>query len=149
MAKINLLPWRDELREQKKKQFIAICIGVALIGLVTALLTWFYFDHKLEDQEQANQLVTSTNQNLDTQLKSLEGLQERRNAIIERMKLIQGLQLFVWSMNWYVSFQRKCILRNSCVWGINLPLKVKQKVQILLQSYCAVWKHLNGIVMHL
>ena len=70
MAKINLLPWRDELREQKKKQFIAICIGVALIGLVTALLTWFYFDHKLEDQEQANQLVTSTNQNLDTQLKS-------------------------------------------------------------------------------
>ena len=46
MAKINLLPWRDELREQKKKQFIAICIGVALIGLVTALLTWFYFDHK-------------------------------------------------------------------------------------------------------
>ena len=92
MAKINLLPWRDELREQKKKQFIAICIGVALIGLVAALLTWFYFDHKLEDQEQANQLVTSTNQNLDTQLKSLEGLQERRNAIIERMKLIQGLQ---------------------------------------------------------
>lgn len=92
MAKINLLPWRDELREQKKKQFVAICVGVALIGLVTVLLAWFYFDHKLEDQEQANQLVTSTNQNLDTQLKTLDGLQERRNAIIERMKLIQGLQ---------------------------------------------------------
>jgi len=92
MAKINLLPWRDELREQKKKQFIAVCIGVALIGLIAILLTWFYFDHKLEDQEQANQLVTSTNQNLDAQLKSLDGLQERRNAIIDRMKLIQGLQ---------------------------------------------------------
>ena len=92
MAKINLLPWRDELREQKKKQFVAICVGVALIGLVSVLLAWFYFDHKLEDQEQANQLVTSTNQNLDTQLKTLDGLQERRNAIIERMKLIQGLQ---------------------------------------------------------
>jgi type IV pilus assembly protein PilN len=51
-----------------------------------------YFDHKLNDQEQANQLIVSTNQNLDTQLKSLDGLQERRNAIIERMKLIQGLQ---------------------------------------------------------
>ena len=92
MAKINLLPWRDELREQKKKQFVAICVGVALFCLVTVLLAWFYFDHKLEDQEQANQLVTSTNQNLDTQLKTLDGLQERRNAIIERMKLIQGLQ---------------------------------------------------------
>ncbi len=34
----------------------------------------------------------STNQNLDQQLKSLDGLQEKRNQIIERMKLIQGLQ---------------------------------------------------------
>ena len=92
MAKINLLPWRDELREQRKKQFVAICVGVALIGLLTVLLTWFFFNQQLEDQEQANQLVTSTNQNLDTQLKTLDGLQERRNAIIERMKLIQGLQ---------------------------------------------------------
>ena len=92
MARINLLPWRDELREQRKKQFVAICVGVSLIGLLTVLLTWFFFNQQLEDQEHANQLVTSTNQNLDTQLKTLDGLQERRNAIIERMKLIQGLQ---------------------------------------------------------
>ncbi|WP_445116784.1 PilN domain-containing protein [Acinetobacter sp. WZC-1] len=92
MAKINLLPWRDELRERRKKQFIVICIGVALLGLVAVMLAWAYFDHKLNDQEQANQLISSTNQNLDTQLKTLDGLQERRNAIIERMKLIQGLQ---------------------------------------------------------
>jgi type IV pilus assembly protein PilN len=54
--------------------------------------SWFYYDQKLQDQEQANQLIISTNQNLDVQLKSLEGLQEQRNAIVERMKLIQGLQ---------------------------------------------------------
>ena len=92
MAKINLLPWRDELREQRKKQFIAMCVGVAILGLVTVMLTWLYFDHKLNDQEQANQLITSTNQTLDSQLKTLDGMQERRNAIIERMKLIQGLE---------------------------------------------------------
>ena len=92
MAKINLLPWRDELREQRKKQFIAMCVGVAILGLVAVMLAWLYFDHKLSDQEQANQLITSTNQTLDSQLKTLDGLQERRNAIIERMKLIQGLE---------------------------------------------------------
>ena len=92
MAKINLLPWRDELREQKKKQFISMCIFVALLALAAVVLAWFYYDHVLEDQEQANQLIVSTNQNLDTQLKTLDGLQERRNAVIERMKLIQGLQ---------------------------------------------------------
>ena len=92
MARINLLPWRDELREKRKKEFIAICIGAALIGVLAIALAWFYYNHKLEDQEQANQLITSTNQNLDVQLKSLEGLEKQRDAIIERMKLIQGLQ---------------------------------------------------------
>ncbi len=92
MARINLLPWRDELREKRKKEFIAVCIAAALIGVMTVALAWFYYAHKLEDQEQANQLITSTNQNLDVQLKSLEGLENQRNAIIERMKLIQGLQ---------------------------------------------------------
>ena len=92
MARINLLPWRDELREKRKKEFIAICIGAALIGVLAVALAWFYYNQKLEDQEQANQLITSTNQNLDVQLKSLEGLEKQRDAIIERMKLIQGLQ---------------------------------------------------------
>lgn len=92
MAKINLLPWRDALREKRKKEFIAYCIGAAVLGIILVASAWFYYSQKLEDQEQANQLVVSTNQNLDVQLKSLEGLQEQRNAIVERMKLIQGLQ---------------------------------------------------------
>jgi type IV pilus assembly protein PilN len=92
MARINLLPWRDELREKRKKEFIAVSIGVALLGVLGVVGTWMYFDGRLEDQNQANQLVMSTNQNLDVQLKSLEGLQEQRDAIVERMKLIQGLQ---------------------------------------------------------
>ncbi|ENW99217.1 MULTISPECIES: PilN domain-containing protein [Acinetobacter] len=92
MAKINLLPWRDELRIKRNNEFVAYCIGAFLLGVTAAGGSWFYYDQKLQDQEQANQLIISTNQNLDVQLKSLEGLQEQRNAIVERMKLIQGLQ---------------------------------------------------------
>lgn len=92
MATINLLPWRDGLREQRKKQFIIFCFGVVFLGITTVFSGWFYLNQKLNDQEQANQLITSTNQSLDQQLKTLNGLQEQRDAIIERMKLIQGLQ---------------------------------------------------------
>lgn len=92
MARINLLPWRDELRVKRNNEFVAICVGALFLGLAAAGSTWFYYDHKLQDQEQANQLIVSTNQNLDVQLKALDGLQEQRNAIVERMKLIQGLQ---------------------------------------------------------
>ena len=92
MAKINLLPWREELREKRKKQFIAISSVIAAVGLLFVGAVWFFYDQKLDDQAQANQLIVSTNQSLDEQLKSLDGLQEKRNQIIERMKLIQGLQ---------------------------------------------------------
>ena len=42
MAKINLLPWRDELREKRKKLFIAISAGVALLGVLLVALMWFF-----------------------------------------------------------------------------------------------------------
>ena len=92
MAKINLLPWRDGLREKRKKEFVLFSALAGILGLLILGLTWFYFDNRLQDQEQANQLIVSTNQNLDVQLKALDGLQEQRDQIIERMKLIQGLQ---------------------------------------------------------
>lgn len=92
MAKINLLPWREALREQRKKEFISINIGVFLLGLVLVALTWAFFSQRLNDQQQANQLVQEANNQLDAQLKSLDGLQARRDQIVERMKLIQDLQ---------------------------------------------------------
>ncbi len=92
MAKINLLPWREALREQRKKEFISINVGVFLLGLVLVALAWAFFSQRLNDQQQANQLVQEANNQLDVQLKSLDGLQDRRDQIIERMKLIQDLQ---------------------------------------------------------
>ena len=92
MAKINLLPWREERREERKKQFISLCIATALLAVLAVFAVWFILNQKLTDHEQANQLVTSTNQSLDAQLKTLDGLEERRRAVIERMKLIQGLE---------------------------------------------------------
>ena len=92
MTQINLLPWRDEVKEQRKKTFIVVCIFSALLACILMFLTWMYFDHQLSDQQRANQLVTDTNTELDKQLKSLDGLKDKRAAIIERMKLIQNLQ---------------------------------------------------------
>ena len=113
-----------------------------------------FYSQKLEDQEQANQLVVSTNQNLDVQLKSLEGLQEQRNAIVERMKLIQGLQgqrpVAVRLVDEMVRVTPViCTLLSLCVQVINLPLKVKRKARIQLRNSYVISKHLRGIAMPL
>lgn len=92
MAKINLLPWREALREQRKKEFISICVAVFLLALVLAALIWAFFNQRMSDQQQANQLIQQANSQLDVQLKSLDGLKARREEIIQRMKLIQDLQ---------------------------------------------------------
>ncbi|WP_139850683.1 PilN domain-containing protein [Acinetobacter pullicarnis] len=92
MSKINLLPWREQQREQKKKKFLAMMIFSAIFAVMGVLLGWSYFAYILDDQAQANQLIESSNQSLDVQLKNIEGLKEQRNAVIARMQLIQGLQ---------------------------------------------------------
>lgn len=92
MAKINLLPWREELREERKKEFIVIIGAALMLALVIAGLTWAFFSSRLSDQEQANQQVIAANSQLDAKLKSLDGLQDRRDAIVARMKVIQDLQ---------------------------------------------------------
>jgi type IV pilus assembly protein PilN len=92
MAKINLLPWREALREQRKKEFISISVGVFLLGLVLSALAWAFFNQRANDQQQANQVIQQANTQLDVQLKTLDGLQKHRDEIIERMKLIQDLQ---------------------------------------------------------
>ena len=92
MSKINLLPWRDELREQRKKAFIATSLVSAMFGVICVMLAWFYYAYQVDDQIQANQLIMSSNQSLDAQLKNIEGLKAQRNAVIERMQLIQGLE---------------------------------------------------------
>lgn len=92
MAKINLLPWREERREQRKKEFIAISIGVAVLGIVLSAMVWMFYTKQLDEQNLANQTIVSANTELDEKLKALDGLQTRRDDIIERMKLIQDLQ---------------------------------------------------------
>ncbi|MEB3767297.1 PilN domain-containing protein [Acinetobacter sp. MD2] len=92
MAKINLLPWREERKEQRKKKFIVFSIVSAVVGFLIVFAVWSFFEQQLNDQQHANQMITDNNQQLDQKLEALKGLQDQRNAIIDRMKLIQGLQ---------------------------------------------------------
>lgn len=92
MAKINLLPWRAELREQRKKEFITLNVAIFLLAAVCGGLVWMFFNAKLNDQTTANQQVISANTTLDARLKDLDGLQAQRDEILARMKVIQDLQ---------------------------------------------------------
>lgn len=92
MTTINLLPWRDELRDKRKRDFIRMSIFVALLGVLLIFLVYMFFANVLANQQTANQRVVDANTELNNKLTSLDGLQGRSEEILERMKLIQDLQ---------------------------------------------------------
>ncbi len=92
MARINLLPWRQEERERRNKEFITLVVVVTLLALLTAFATWSYFNNELDDQLNANTLITQENARLDTALAQIDTLEQRREDIISRMQVIQDLQ---------------------------------------------------------
>ncbi|WP_395146601.1 PilN domain-containing protein [Moraxella atlantae] len=92
MARINLLPWRQEVRERKNKEFMTLIVAVLLLSLLGAFAAWSYFNRELEQQQQANESIKQANAELDKALKQISTLEQQRNDIIERMKVIQDLQ---------------------------------------------------------
>lgn len=92
MARINLLPWRAELRRQRRTEFFAIvgiCAGVA-IAIWAAV--HFHFQGRIEFQRERNAYLTSEIAKLDLQIKEIQELEKEKERLIARMKAIESLQ---------------------------------------------------------
>ena len=56
MARINLLPWREERRKQRQKEF-AFMLGASAVGAVLlTLLIWNFYGRQIDGQNERNQL---------------------------------------------------------------------------------------------
>ena len=53
MARINLLPWRAELREQKKKEFLTLVGEIAFVMALVVGTTHFYISQIIGGTESA------------------------------------------------------------------------------------------------
>ncbi|MDO3387389.1 PilN domain-containing protein [Gilvimarinus sp. SDUM040013] len=92
MATINLLPWRDKYREEKKKEFIVIMLGVAVIAGLVAFVWISHVNGKVDHQRQRNQMLEQEISQLDKKVKEIEDLQTRREELLELMRLIRDLE---------------------------------------------------------
>ncbi len=92
MAKINLLPWRDEYRSEKQREFLTVIAGVCT---VTALIVYVWvgsINSDIAHQNQRNNLLNKEIKVLDKQVNAIKKLKQRRTELLSRMKVIQGLQ---------------------------------------------------------
>lgn len=92
MARINLLPWREQLREQRKQQFVATLIGMVMLGAALIFIGDQVFSSLINEQLSRNSFIERENQALDARIKEIQELRQKRQELIERTKVIQDLQ---------------------------------------------------------
>lgn len=92
MARINLLPWREQQREERKKQFITVLVGVALLGGAVVFLADQTFERLIEQQQGRNNLLRGEIKKLDERIEEIRELRKQRQELIDRTKVIQDLQ---------------------------------------------------------
>ena len=92
MARINLLPWREQLREERKQRFLVAMGGTLVIAAGLVFLAGQYLDGAIEQQNARNNFIKKEIAVLDARIKEISELKERRAQLLERMKIIQDLQ---------------------------------------------------------
>ena len=92
MPGLNLLPWRDKAREQKKKQFFALLAStVALAGLVV-FAVHSYMRSEIDHQQERNRYLQSEIAILDQRIAAIKKLDSTKQALLDRMQVIENLQ---------------------------------------------------------
>lgn len=92
MAKINLLPWREAYRKEKKDQFIAILIGVFVVAALLAYVWISSVESAIDNQNSRNRLLETEIAALDKQVQEIAELKKIRDDLLTRIKVIQDLE---------------------------------------------------------
>jgi type IV pilus assembly protein PilN len=92
MTRINLLPWREELRQEQKKQFVMMAVMTCVLAAAIVGLIHFQMQSKIDYQESRNRFLTNEIAKVDEEIKEISELQKVRRSLIERMEVIQDLQ---------------------------------------------------------
>jgi len=93
MARINLLPWRDQLREERKQRFVVSLLGSLALAGGLVFLGDMFLNGAIDNQNARNQFIRNEITVLESRIKEINELQAQRQQLIERMKIIQDLQL--------------------------------------------------------
>jgi type IV pilus assembly protein PilN len=92
MPQINLLPWRDEQRKRREKEFMVTAVIAALMMGAVVLGVPLHYESRIAYQDQRNQFIETEIAALDTKIKEIENLKKERDSLIARTNVIQNLQ---------------------------------------------------------
>ncbi|GIX34555.1 MAG: fimbrial protein [Lysobacteraceae bacterium] len=92
MTRINLLPWRQERRAQRQKEYLTVLGLSGLFAILVAFGVIQYHNALIENQTRRNDLLKNEIAQLDQKLKEIENLEKKREHLLNRKQVIEQLQ---------------------------------------------------------
>lgn len=92
MAHINLLPWREELRKQRNKNFYTIIGSVAGLMVVIVALVHLQIQSDIDHQNRRNSFLQKEIQIVNAKIEEIKELENKKQKLISRMEIIERLQ---------------------------------------------------------
>ena len=92
MAKINLLPWREERRAEKQQQFMTMLVGGLILAGLVFFMGYQYASNLLSTQAGRNSYLKQEVGVLDDRIKEIVELDSARAEMIGKMGVIESLQ---------------------------------------------------------
>ncbi|MFK7863696.1 MAG: PilN domain-containing protein [Pseudohongiellaceae bacterium] len=92
MAHINLLPWRERLREERRREFLNVLVGIVIIAGGLVLLVDRYFVAEISTQTARNNFIRAEISILDERVAEITALRQQKEDIRARMNVITDLQ---------------------------------------------------------
>jgi type IV pilus assembly protein PilN len=92
MPRINLLPWREQQRRERKLAFF-VSLGVAAgVAAVVAFAAYLLLGSMIDAQDRRNDRLTREIKVLDKQIEEINDLDAQKQRFIARMQIIEKLQ---------------------------------------------------------
>ncbi len=92
MANINLLPWREERREELKKEFLTLLAAVVIGAVALLFLADRTYNYWVDSQTSRNQYLQRNIDSLNKEVAEISELESKKEQLLDRMKIIQALQ---------------------------------------------------------
>lgn len=92
MVKINLLPWREELRKKRQQDFIAGIGAGIVVTCLLLVLVYMYIEGMKEYQGRRNTMLQSEITILDKRIQEIKDIEEKKNKLLTKIEVIQKLQ---------------------------------------------------------
>jgi len=92
MARINLLPWREELRKQRQREFGVMVAGALFVTLLLGFYVHLHISGMIDHQNARNSFLKGEIAQMDKKIKEIKDLEKTKAKLLARINIIQELQ---------------------------------------------------------